>query len=129
MAVILSASGAGCGTVDNVRRPVLRPAPNTPDDKLCRVYGGLRGHWDAITDYPWRNPPTWLDYVVIPAMAIVDLGLTAVGDTFTLPYTVGAEVWRALHPEGKAPSAPLVVEVPVVPVPVPTGAEVPPTEK
>ncbi|HEY1188523.1 MAG TPA: YceK/YidQ family lipoprotein [Gemmata sp.] len=96
--------------MDNIRRPVYPPGQNSTDDQVCRVYGGVRGHWGEIADYPWRDAPTVLDYIVIPAMAIVDLGLTAVGDTFTLPYTIGVEVWRATHPNGKTSESFPVVE-------------------
>ena len=109
-ATVLAALSSGCGTVDNIRRPVM-PAPNSTNAQVCRVYGGVRGHWDAITDYSWHETPCVLDYALLPVMAAVDLGLSAVGDTFTLPYTVGAEVWRLFHRQD-APSEPFSVVVP-----------------
>lgn len=119
-AMVLVALCGGCGTIDNIRRPVM-PAPNSTDAQVCRVYGGVRGHWAAIADYPWRDTPCVLDYIVLPAMAVVDLGLSAVGDTFTLPYTIGAELWRAYHRQSA--SSPEVMSFdPVadsVPVPIP----------
>ena len=109
VALGLAVLGCGCGTVHNVRRPTLPPA-ESPGAEVCRVYGGVRGDWDAATDYPWRTTPTWVDYVVLPALATVELGLTALGDTVTLPYTVVAEVRRALAGPGATQ--------PPVPVPV-----------
>lgn len=120
LAAALAALAAGCGTFDNVRRP-LYPAPNGTDEQVCRVYGGVRGTWSTVTEYPWRDTPSYLDYVVIPLMAALDLGLSGAADTLTLPYTVGVEVWRTVNPT----PPPELVPAKVDPVPVPAPGPVP----
>lgn len=109
-AVALAGLGGGCGTVDNIRRPVL-PPPNNPNAQVCRVYGGVRGDWAVMAEYPWGNAPTFLDYIVVPAMAVADLALTGVGDTVTLPYTAAAEARRALDHSAASSPLPLPVTV------------------
>lgn len=125
VAVTLAALAGGCGTVHNCRRPTLPPA-DAPGADVCRAYGGVRGDWDAITDYPWRTTPSWLDYVVVPALAATDLGFTAFGDTITLPYTAVAEVRRALAGPGATSAPPPRPAERVDVAPVPPGPAVPP---
>ena len=123
-AALVAALGGGCGTVDNVRRPVY-PLPNSSNAQVCRIYGGVRGDFGVMTEYPWRTTPSVIDYVALPAMAGVDLVLSAIGDTITLPYTCGVEVWRAFRPD--PPAREVLIEPapsPVsVPVPVPVEAD------
>ncbi|MBP3955539.1 YceK/YidQ family lipoprotein [Gemmata sp. G18] len=90
--LVASALGGGCGTVDNLRQPTVAPVRN-PDATVCRVYGGVRGDWAAMSAYPWDRVTCTADYLLVPMMGI-DLFFTFVGDTFTLPYTIGTEAWR-----------------------------------
>ena len=93
----LTAGALGCGTIHNVKHPTRPPAGN-PNASVCVIYGGLRGDWEAITEYNWKEPPSYADYVVVPLLCALDLLLTAGGDTVTLPYTVGGEVARFVRP-------------------------------
>ncbi|QEG27734.1 hypothetical protein GobsT_24940 [Gemmata obscuriglobus] len=120
IAALAAALGGGCGTVDNVRRPVY-PLPNSPNTHVCRVYGGVRGDFGMMTEYPWRDTPSFIDYIVLPVMSAIDLGLSAFGDTVTLPYTVGVEVWRAFNPDPPPPRESLQVPVTVAEPAPPTG--------
>jgi hypothetical protein len=98
--------------MDNVKRPTF-PPPQNPDAPVVRVYGGVRGDWTLATEYPWSRTPSYLDYVIIPVMMVLDLGLDVAGDTVTLPYTLVAEGRRAFDSPnssagsaGSAPAAP-----------------------
>lgn len=125
-AALLAALASGCGTIDNVRRPVY-PLPNSTNVQVCRVYGGVRGDFSVMTEYPWRTTPSIIDYVVLPLMAVFDLALSTAGDTVTLPYTGGVEVWRWFRPD--PPPRQVLIEPPPkpatvpVPVPLPDGAD------
>jgi uncharacterized protein YceK len=100
---------AGCGTMDNVKRPAIAP-PTNPDAKVCRAYGGVRGDWEVISEYPWGRAETPLDYVVVPLLAGGDLFFTALGDTLTLPYTLVEEGRRAFaRPASQANFSPTLV--------------------
>ena len=117
LAVLLAATllGGGCGTIDNLRRPAVAPA-NAPSAPVCRVYGGVRGDWAVISDYPWESVETYLDYVTVPLLAAGDLVFDVIGDTLTLPYTAVEVYRRATH----RPAAPAeVVEVADIDVPLP----------
>jgi hypothetical protein len=114
LALVLIAAlvGGGCGTMDNVKRPTF-PPPQNSQAPVCRFYGGVRGDWTLATEYPWSRTPSYLDYVIIPVMMVINLGLDVAGDTVTLPYTLVAEGRRAYgspsssaEPTGSAPVAP-----------------------
>jgi uncharacterized protein YceK len=85
LALTLSA-GSGCGTVMNLEdKPAigLQRPPGTPAN---RVYGGVRldadRGWDALSD--GSNPALGM------YLWFVDLPLSALGDTVTLPITLRA---------------------------------------
>lgn len=100
---------SGCGTMTNLKQPVLPPAGN-PDAQVCRIYGGLRSDFSSVIHYPWAKTPEYIDYVILPVMVTVDLGFTLVGDTLTLPYPIYAEtrrgIQRWLHGSETAPEPP-----------------------
>jgi hypothetical protein len=125
--------GGGCGTLQNVNCPAVAPADN-PNAPVCRVYGGARGDWAIISEYPLSESPSYADYVVIPVMAAGHLVFDVIGDTVTLPYTAVEEVRRAFYrPSASSEFSPMIVPVtlPATPAPpttspttiVPTGAK------
>jgi uncharacterized protein YceK len=77
---------SGCGTAANTLWFI-------PEEGGMRVYGGVRADWEAAhRSYPPDiNLPRYL--------AIVDMPLSAVGDTLTLPFTVPAALCRPLQPK------------------------------
>jgi uncharacterized protein YceK len=84
---VFAVLGGGCGTLNNLPRPepVTFLGPGSPGS---RTYGGVRAEWDAITG-PHYDPkyPLILSMCLVPMVAL-DLPLTLVGDTITLPYTL-----------------------------------------
>jgi uncharacterized protein YceK len=97
--VFAAVLAGGCGTLENVKRPTFPPAKK-PDAPVCRVYGGVRMDWATMTDYDWSHTASYLDYVLVPILAVIDLALDVGGDTVTLPYTVIAEARRATRRPG-----------------------------
>ena len=97
-ALVLSAAlaCAGCGTLHNVKLPAVAP-PESPNAPVCRAFGGVRGDWAIMTEYPWKRTPYYVDYVVLPVLAGVVLFLDGAGDAVTLPYTVVEEARRAFY--------------------------------
>ena len=91
----------GCGTVANT-------AVLPPEEGGKQVYGGVRVDWEAARhvvaeisgDYP-RSP-----FLFVSGLLAVDLPLSAIGDTVTLPYTIPYALW--LGPKGgkERPSTP-----------------------
>src|SRR5215218_6195532 len=101
---VIALSPVGCGTVNNLTRPLPptkadleKPGPSVPlgvwnDDaqKSSRqVYGGVRGEWAELKALRWNDEYSFLNPIAI-ALYAIDLPLTLVGDTLTLPYTVPA---------------------------------------
>lgn len=108
LAVLLAATllSGGCGTIDNLHYPAVAPA-NAPSAPVCRVYGGVRGDWAVISDYPWKPVVTYLDYVTVPLLAAGNLVFDVIGDTLTLPYTAVEAYRRATYrPAAPAYAAP-----------------------
>lgn len=119
LALALAAAllGGGCGTVHNLKLPGV-PPPDAPGAKVCRVYGGVRGDWPVIFDYPLSETKEYADYVFIPLWAATDLFFSAVADTLTLPYTAVEELRRAFaRPAAPAGFAPVVVAAEAAPIP------------
>jgi uncharacterized protein YceK len=63
-----------------------------------RVYGGVRADWEVAQEsidagsHPESSPgPVWLP--------IVDMPLSALADTVTLPITIPVSAWWALNPQ------------------------------
>lgn len=104
LGLAVAALSAGCGTTGNLKRPTYAPA-DAPTTPVCRVYGGVRTDFATMSEYQWNPVVTYLDYVVLPVLAAVDLTATFVGDTITLPYTLVAEARRALGGSPPPPSA------------------------
>ncbi len=118
-----AALSSGCGTFYNLTQPGIAP-PEAPTAKVCRVYGGVRGDWPLIWDYPLSQTKDYADYVFIPLWATVDIVLSAFGDTLTLPYTAAEEVRRMLAPSAEASFTP--ASVPEGPAPIATPATLEP---
>ena len=111
LALVLAAAvlSGGCGTLDNVTRPTVAPA-DSPGAPVCRAYGGVRGDWAVMSEYPWDRTTSYIDYAVLPLLAAGTLLFDVVGDTVTLPYTAVEEVRRAFYrPAAPSGFAPVVV--------------------
>ena len=141
LGVAVAFTNTGCGTVNNLTRPI-EPSEkretrdpsewrvwdpecgDTPGMPVRQVYGGVRGELALLKDLREGGPagadPTYAFLNIIPfSMTVVDLPLTAVGDTLTLPYTIPADVVRSLmagyrRRSGVEPGA-LVGQLPPVP--------------
>lgn len=67
-----------------------------------------------MTEYPWSETTSYLDYAVIPILAAGDLFFTGIGDTITLPYTAVEEARRAFRrPDTSANFVPVAAPEPV----------------
>lgn len=100
--VTASLLGAGCGTIGNLNRPAIAPADN-PTAPVCKIYGGLRNDVTTMLDYPWSGTTFYLDYVLVPVLAVADLVLDAFGDTFTLPIAAVKATYRAIEGPNASP--------------------------
>ena len=86
----------GCGTIGNLAGKDDTIYPLSPE---ARVYGGVgadvnlfnMGRQPPGVIYPWLRP-------VFVSFALLDLPLSAVGDTLTLPLTAYA-TWKRLTAE------------------------------
>ncbi len=105
LGLVATAAVSGCGTLDNIKRPVT-PPPANPDAPVCRVYGGVIGEVHVMSQFKKESIASPLDYVIIPLLGTIDLVLTAGGDTVTLPYTIYAEVRRLIRRSEPAPAPP-----------------------
>jgi uncharacterized protein YceK len=92
-------TSAGCGTIVNLRRPVEPVDPNASpyvyhyDRSGKQVYGGVRydllaPDWDELLDLPHLPGP----FAVIALL--LELPLSAIADTLTLPITIPATMRR-----------------------------------
>jgi uncharacterized protein YceK len=83
--VALALSLTGCGTVDNLC------LPNPESGKIpLHVYGGVEADMDFLTE---EHPRSETVKAVFTPLTILDLPLSFVGDTVTLPVTLGASMW------------------------------------
>jgi uncharacterized protein YceK len=127
---LASALLGGCGTIHNLKQPGV-PPPDAPNAQVCRVYGGVRGDWPVIWDYPLSETKEYVDYVFIPLLAGIDITFSAFADTLTLPYTAVEELRRAFsRPAGEPapefrPVAVSEVPIPTTPAPGPLPATLP----
>jgi uncharacterized protein YceK len=122
VALALALLGSGCGTLDNVNRPT-HPPPGNPEAPVCRVYGGVRGDWALISEYPLSQTTVYADYVAIPVLAGINLFFSAVGDTITLPYTIVEELRRAFGRGARSSEfAPVVMPGTTMPAAPPPNA-------
>ena len=126
LAVLVMAAVSGCGTTMNLAEgsgPFQFAEAAGP-----RVYGGVR--YDAAMGSLWL-----LGGFLEPALAplglyvlAVDMPLSFIGDTLTLPWTVGAAVDRLCglphFPVPPTPVNPLSGPGPMAPVAAPPSAEV-----
>ncbi|HEX3149793.1 MAG TPA: hypothetical protein VHR66_17080 [Gemmataceae bacterium] len=121
--IALTLLGGGCGTLVNT----TSYAPDEVNPGQRRIYGGvvwdLRGEYRALTTpFPHYflgiNPPMIIAY-------LLDLPLSAIGDTITLPITIGEALGISLPP---VPSPPEMTFGSMPPPPVSTGQLPPPRE-
>lgn len=71
--VVLSVCTCGCGTYRNLK---------STSRANMTAYGGVRADIEAL-----NSPPSELTMIVKP-FAVIDLPLSLVGDTLTLPLTI-----------------------------------------
>ena len=100
---------SGCGTIGNLAGnesvasymldPINRLSPE------ARIYGGVAGDVSVWELMPGTRPGSylWPLGAVLASFTMLDLPLSAVGDTLTLPLTAYAE-WKRLNADAKPPS-------------------------
>lgn len=76
----------GCGTLSNV----------TDQAPAVRAYGGVQRDWEVLKMA--REDDTGIMWAFVPSL-VVDLPLSVVGDTLTLPYTASTHFRRTLFNE------------------------------
>lgn len=92
----------GCGTAHNLNSssgwslPVGPGQESPPTPSVTRVYGGVREDYASLTGMKWNDEYSFLNLFFIP-LYLVDLPLSAVGDTLTLPLSIGAEVTSSIN--------------------------------
>jgi uncharacterized protein YceK len=95
-------SQAGCGTVVNLawgvdsEDPAARPSVDT------QVYGGVRNDLHGVGEAVRGEDGFWISLITFPFYAFIDLPVSLVADTLTLPYTIP----YALSRRDEAPSKP-----------------------
>jgi uncharacterized protein YceK len=99
---------SGCGTVLNLARPGGNPFYEFQSQP--KMYGGVcedvRWAWTLVSDSPGGSYPIAgkvAQLVVAPCVLCIDLPLSAVADTLTLPLTVRS----ALHENNLHPASAL----------------------
>ena len=84
---VFAVLSSGCGTLHNLPRP--GPAPMLgPGDPGSRTYGGVRADWDMITGKHFDDEYRLVLRKFTAPIFALDLPLTLIGDTLTLPYTL-----------------------------------------
>jgi uncharacterized protein YceK len=82
---------AGCGTIHN-----LTPNRQTSEGEIpARVYGGVQGEWGELQAMRFDDVHC-MNLIFLP-LYLIDLPLSAIGDTLTLPWTIPAEVNRSIN--------------------------------
>jgi uncharacterized protein YceK len=89
--VALAVSPCGCGTFCN-------DVWFTPGEGGKRVYGGVRVDCQVAREALNEHRASG-DFWGTLLYSALDLPLSAVGDTLSLPYTVPCALWRLGHPE------------------------------
>jgi uncharacterized protein YceK len=80
---------AGCGTVDNLC------LPNPEAGKVpLHVYGGVEADVDFLNE---DHPKSEAVKAVFGPLTVIDLPLSFIGDTITLPITLGAMWWTTMR--------------------------------
>jgi uncharacterized protein YceK len=92
--VTLAVLPTGCGTVANT-------CYFWPGEGGKRVYGGVRAEWETMQQDLYKPDPLedGINRWARLGLFTVDLPLSAVGDTLTLPLTVPFSFYWALHSE------------------------------
>lgn len=93
--LIVAAFLSGCGTVANLHVGAREGWKN------ARIYGGVRRDVQSAEDwfaYRWLPLKQWevmqdLGAVVGVGLVGIDVPLSAIGDTLTLPVTIPASIW------------------------------------
>jgi uncharacterized protein YceK len=102
-AIVLSIFGSGCGTSANMRTEPDIEFGFVNKIPAQSVYGGVRQDGAIITEavsllFVKHGA---VDLPLLPALAVVDWPLSAVGDTLTLPITIYAAYTRCQATEEK----------------------------
>ena len=94
LAVVLT----GCGTTLNLHLPKEHGGPTQ-----LEVYGGVSNSVTAAKTCAARDG---LRPKCLAALAALDVPLSAIGDTLTLPLTATVTAWRLYEESRPAPTAP-----------------------
>lgn len=89
---VLALVASGCGTASNLNPPTQSSGEERP--RQTRVYGGVRQSWADLKGLDFSDVAC-INLYFLP-FYLADLPLSLIGDTLTLPYTVGVEVHRAI---------------------------------
>jgi uncharacterized protein YceK len=92
--LVAAAALSGCGTFNNLTRS---------EEGVPLAYGGVRGEWSDLTGMRWDHEYAFVNLIWLPMLA-VDLPLTTVGDTITLPYVLARQVYRSIYAPPPSPS-------------------------
>lgn len=101
--VILIFATSGCGTIDNIVGAGTPPAdPAVKIDPANVVYGGVKQDaeyaWEQLHPYAlaasFSGAPGGPVMPILGLCALIDLPLSAIGDTVTLPVTIPATYER-----------------------------------
>src|SRR5262245_59080108 len=77
---------SGCGTIGSLMA-------GTEEGERTLIYGGVRVNAVVVAHMFSGESVHGLDVFWIGLVYFLDLPLSAVADTVTLPYTVGVEIW------------------------------------
>jgi uncharacterized protein YceK len=78
LVLVLALSASGCGTTLNIQREFVAATAAPPE-----FFGGVRSEYEFITTP--QEPPIDVRFLFLPFI-LIDLPLSAVADTVTLPW-------------------------------------------
>jgi uncharacterized protein YceK len=86
----------GCGTMVNMTDPMFSAPSNEPSRAEKQIYGGVVNDVDVIGGAVyWKSDyaPTARPFAVV--VGLIDLPLSLVADTITLPWTVAHQIEKS----------------------------------
>lgn len=94
VSILAITTSSGCGTFANCF--AADKAGPEEEQNVGKIYGGLNFEWQAARSLFAENSKerirpddlNWVNEVCAACMLAVDMPLTAVGDTLTLPFTI-----------------------------------------
>jgi uncharacterized protein YceK len=90
------AGASGCGTMVNMVDPMFGGFPDKPSHAEKQIYGGVVNDFDVIGGAVyWKSDyaPTARPFAVV--VGLIDLPLSLVADTITLPWTVAHQIEKS----------------------------------